>query len=102
MILYGLAQQVTWKTFVATYPPAEGAIRVVIAKRSPELFGDNPSEWVAFFCTDLTVSVETNIKGVADRAAIEQNFHNVKEVHGAGQQQVRNVWSNVACWNLCL
>jgi hypothetical protein len=33
---------------------------------------------------------------------IEQNFHDIKEVHGAGEQQVRNVWSNVACWNLCL
>jgi hypothetical protein len=24
----------------------------------------------------------------------------VKEVWGAGQQQVRNVWSNVGCWHL--
>ena len=39
---------------------------------------------------------------MADRSAIEQNFHDVKEVHGAGEQQVRNVWCNVACWNLCL
>jgi hypothetical protein len=38
----------------------------------------------------------------ADRSAIEQNFHDVKEVHAAGEQQVRNVWCNVACWNLCL
>ena len=27
-------------------------------------------------------------------------FEELKEVWGAGQQQVRNVWSNVACWNL--
>jgi hypothetical protein len=39
---------------------------------------------------------------VADRSAMEQNFHDVKEVHGAGEQLVRNVWCNVACWNLCL
>ena len=32
--------------------------------------------------------------------AIEEHFHDVKEVGGAGQQQVRNVWSNIACWNL--
>ena len=51
-------------------------IRVVIVQRSVELFSD---------CS-----------------AIEQNFHDVKEVHGAGEQQVRNVWCNVACWNLCL
>ncbi len=39
---------------------------------------------------------------MADRSAIEQNFHNMKEVHGAGEQQVRNVWCNVASWNLRL
>jgi uncharacterized repeat protein (TIGR04138 family) len=26
--------------------------------------------------------------------------HDVKEVWGAGQQQVRNVWSNIGCWHL--
>jgi len=102
MTLYGVAQQVTFKTFVATYPPAGGTIRVVIVKRSAQLFADDSSEWLAFFCTDLTVSAKTIIEAVADRSAIEQNFHDVKEVHGAGQQQVRNVWCNVACWNLCL
>ena len=50
----------------------------------------------------LEVSAETVIESVAERSAIEQNFHDVKEVHGAGEQQVRNVWCNVACWNLCL
>jgi hypothetical protein len=102
MVLYGVAQRVTFKTFLATYPPAGGLIRVVIVKRSAQLFGDSPLEWVAYFCTDPTVSAETILGAVADRSAIEQNFHDVKEVHGAGQQQVRNVWCNVACWNLCL
>ena len=102
MILYGKEQDVRYKTFLATYPPVGGVIRVVIVKRSADLFGDNSDEWVAFFCTDAAASVETIIESAADRAAIEQNFHDVKEVHGAGEQQVRNVWSNVACWNLCL
>ena len=39
---------------------------------------------------------------VADRAAIEQDFHDVKEVHGAGQQQLRNVWANIGAFNLLL
>ena len=42
------------------------------------------------------------LEAVDDRAAIEQNFHDMKEAHGSGQQQVRNVWCNVACWDLCL
>ena len=29
-------------------------------------------------------------------------FHDVKEVHGAGQQQLRNMWSNIAAWHLHL
>jgi hypothetical protein len=102
MTLYGVEQMVTFKTFLATYPPAGGVIRVVIVKRSAELFAESPADWVAFFCTDASVSAETIIAAVADRSAIEQNFHDVKEVHGSGQQQVRNVWCSVACWNLCL
>ena len=34
------------------------------------------------------------------RWAIEEHFHDVNEVWGAGQQQVRNIWSNIGCWNL--
>ena len=51
---------------------------------------------MAFFCTDPNASVAEILEAVADRAAIEQNFHDVKEVHGAGQQQVRNYWANIA------
>lgn len=102
LTLYGAVQQVKWKSFLAMYRPVGGVIRVVIVKRSPELFGDCSSEWVAFFSTDPTVPATTILQAVADRSVIEQNFHDVKEVHGAGQQQVRNVWCNVACWNLCL
>ena len=31
---------------------------------------------------------------------MELVFHDVKEVHGAGQQQLRHVWANVGAWNL--
>jgi hypothetical protein len=41
------------------------------------------------------------LKIVSNRWAIEEHFHDVKEIWGAGQQQVRNVWSNIGCWNLC-
>ena len=33
---------------------------------------------------------------------IEQDFHDVKEVWGTGQQQVRNIWTNVAVYQLNL
>jgi len=40
------------------------------------------------------------LEAVADRGALEQVFHDVKEVHGAGQQQLRNIWANIGAWNL--
>ena len=67
-----------------------------------QLFADSPADWAAFFCTDPEINVETMLEAVDDRAAIEQNFHDMKEAHGSGQQQVRNVWCNVALWDLCL
>jgi hypothetical protein len=42
------------------------------------------------------------IEAFADRATIEQDFHDVKEVWGAGQQQVRNIWTNLAAYHLNL
>jgi hypothetical protein len=92
--LYGKAQTKTYKSFVATYPPAGGAIRVVVVREA--------AGWVAFFATDPQASVAQVLEAVADRAAIEQDFHDAKEVHGAGQQQVRTYWANVAVYHLNL
>jgi hypothetical protein len=41
------------------------------------------------------------LKTVSDRWAIEEHFHDVKEIWGAGEQQVRNLRSSIGCWNLC-
>lgn len=93
-VQYGEEVTKTVKTFVATWRPAGGAIRVVIVREE--------SGWVPFFCTDPEASVEEILEAAADRTAIEQTFKDVKEVWGAGQQQVRNVYSNEACFNLNL
>ena len=50
----------------------------------------------------LARRVPTQLEAVADRGAIEQDFHDLKEVHGAGQQQVRHYWANVAVYHLNL
>jgi hypothetical protein len=55
-----------------------------------------------FYCTDTGASVREIVETFADRAAIEQVFHDVKEVWGSGQQQVRNLGANIACWHLNL
>lgn len=75
------------KTFLATWRPAGGVIRVVLVRE--------PSGWLAYFCTDPTVRAALVLEMMADRGAIEQTFKDVKEVWGAGQQQVRNVYANV-------
>ncbi len=91
---YGQTVKKTYKTFLATYQPVGGVIRVVLVKED--------HGWLAFFCTDPDASVVEILETFADRATIEQDFHDVKEVWGAGQQQVRNIWTNVAVYNLNL
>ena len=92
--LYNQTATKTYKTFLATYVPAGGIIRVVLVKED--------DGWVAFFCTDPEATVEEILEAFADRAAIEQDFHDLKEVWGTGQQQVRNIWANLGVFHLNL
>lgn len=82
------------KTFLATSQLVGGVIRVVLLQHAD-------GNWAAYLGTDPSMSVETILETAADRWAIEEHFHDVKEIWGAGQQQVRNLWSNIGCWNLC-
>jgi hypothetical protein len=93
-VQYGQRVTKTIKTFVATWRPAGGAIRVVLVKEE--------DDWLPFFCTEANASVTEVLEGMADRGALEQTNKDVKEVWGAGQQQVRNVHSSVGCFNLNL
>jgi hypothetical protein len=78
------------KTFEATWRPAGGRIRVVIVRET--------DGWLAYFCTDPTATAVAILEAMADRSAIEQLFHDVKEVWGAGQQQVRNVYASIGAF----
>ncbi len=93
-VLYGVEVVKRVKTFLATHATFGGAIRVVIVqeKTGPEFF----------YCTDTNASAADVLEAYADRAAIEQVFHDVKEVWGSGQQQVRNLWANIGAWHLNL
>jgi len=93
-IVYGQKTTKLYKTFLATYRPAGGVIRVVIVLEE--------HGWYPFFSTDPNATAVEIIEAFADRATIEQDFHDVKEVWGAGQQQVRNIWTNVAVYHLNL
>jgi hypothetical protein len=93
-VQYGQKVTRTIKTFLATWRPAGGVIRVVLVKAE--------DGWLAFFCTQADATPQEVLEAAADRGAIEQTFKDVKEVWGAGQQQVRNLHSNVGCFNLNL
>jgi hypothetical protein len=94
-VLYGVPVTKRYKTFLATYRPAGGLIRVVLVT-------ENDGSWRAYFCTHADASVVEILEAVADRSALEQVFHDVKEVHGVGQAQTRNYWSNVAVYHVKL
>jgi hypothetical protein len=93
--VYGELVTKTYKTFLATYGPAGGVIRVVLVQ-------EDDGGWHAFFATDPSASAQEILEAFADRATIEQDFHDVKEVWGSGQQQVRNIWTSLAVYNLNL
>lgn len=91
---YGEVVVKTVKTFLATWRPARGVIRVVIVREA--------DGWLAFYCTDPDATAAEILSAAADRNALEQAFKAVKEVWGAGEQQVRNIDSSEGCFNLDL
>jgi DDE superfamily endonuclease len=91
---YGFELTKTIKTFPATWRPAGGVIRVVLVKED--------HGWVAFFATGASVTAEEILAAMADRGSMEQMNKDVKDVWGADEQQVRNLDSNVGCFNLNL
>jgi hypothetical protein len=92
--LYGARATKRYKTFLATWSPAGGVIRVVLV--------DEPTGWRAYFCTDPSAAVAEILTAVADRFSLEITFKDCKEVVGAGQQQVRFVWANIGAFHMCL
>ena len=58
--LYGRKEPRRYKTFLATWRPAGGVIRVVLVGRG--------KEWAAFFCTEPGASAADVLTAVADRA----------------------------------
>jgi hypothetical protein len=90
---YGQVRDKRVKTFEATWRPAGGRIRVVLVREG--------RGWLALFSTDPSLPAEVVLSAAADRFSIEQDFHDLKEVEGLGQQQVRDVWANVGAFHVC-
>jgi hypothetical protein len=84
----------TIKTFLATWRPAGGVIRVVLVKEE--------DGWLPLFSPNPEVTAVEILEAMADRNTEEQDFKDVKEVYGANEQQVRNIYSNEGCFNLNL
>lgn len=90
----GVLVEGRYKTFLATNHVTGGTVCVVLLEHAS-------GNWAAYISTDTSMDVATILKIVSDRWSIEEHFHDVKENWGAGQQQVRNVWSSIGCWHLC-
>ena len=78
------------KVLKALYKPAGCLVQVLIVRESTD----------CFMCTDLAASAVQILEAVAHRYAIEQNFSDLKEIEGAGQQQVRTLGSNIGVFHL--
>ena len=89
---YGATRVKRVKTFEATWRPAGGRIRVVLVRE--------PHGWLALFSTDPALTAAEILAAAADRFAIEQDFHDLKEVEGLGQQQLRDIWANVGAFHV--
>src|SRR5438874_3685698 len=92
--LYGERVTKRYKTFLATWKPAGGVIRVVLV--------DEPTGWRAYFCTDPSATVADILSAVADRFSLEITFRDCKGVVGAGQQQVRFIGASFGALHVCL
>jgi hypothetical protein len=91
--IYGRQETKQVKLFKATYRPAGGQVLVLIVREAAHC-------WRAYMCTNLSATAQQILEAVSDRMAIEQNFHDLKEIEGAGQQQVRNYFANVGAFHL--
>ena len=80
------------KTFLATWRPVGGVIRVVLVQED--------HGWLALFSTEASLTAEEILASAADRFSIEQDFHDLKEVEGLGQQQLRDIWANVGAFHI--
>ena len=75
MVLYGKKVTKTYKTFLATWPPAGGVIRVVLVKEA--------DGWLAFFGSDPNATPAEILEMVADRNSLEQTFKDEKKLWSA-------------------
>jgi hypothetical protein len=83
------------KTFLATWRPARGVVRVVLVE-------EDDGSWRALCCTGRDASAEAIVQTALDRWGIEQNFHDLKETEGIAQVQLRRYHANVGALNLNL
>lgn len=95
VILYGQEETKRVKLFKAMYHPAGCCVLVLIVR-------EDKNKWRAFMCSNLLATAQQILEAAADRSAIEQNFHDLKEIEGTGQQQVRNFWANIGAFHLNL
>jgi len=94
VFLYGKTREVTASSTVVMLRTLRCPVRVVFVYRR--------CRWVAFFTTDLSLSVEQIIEFYGARWKIESGFKEIKQDIGASRSQMRNAQSVMNHLNFCM
>ena len=94
VFLYGKTREVTAASTIVMLRTLHCPARVVFVYRR--------CRWVAFFTTDLTLSVEQIIEFYGARWKIESGFKEIKQEIGASRSQTRNAQSVMNHLNFCM
>lgn len=94
VFLYGKRREVQVYDRVLMLKNLRCSVRVVWVFRK--------TRWVAFFTTDLTLSVEQIIEYYGARWKIESGFKEIKQEIGSARSQVRNAHAVINHLNFCM
>ena len=82
------------KTFEATYEPAGGRIRVVLVQE--------PGRLAALFQHRPGHARHHHLGAKGRPWDVGEDYHDLKEIEGTGQQQLRNIWANIGAFHLTM
>jgi hypothetical protein len=94
VFLYGKQREVLARDRVVMLKNLRRPARVVWVFRK--------TQWVAFFCTDLTLSVQQIIEYYGARWKIESGFKEIKQEIGSARSQTRNAHAVINHLNFCM
>ena len=107
VFVYGREELIEYKSAILTSHVSDGKpIHVVVSRivkqetRSDGTVKEKIGPQGTFVSTNVHLTPEEIIESYSKRFSIEEMFKDLKEVCGLGKQQVRNLESNLACFQI--